>query len=199
VSDRTCSEPDCEKAGPLTRGRCKTHYKAWRRSAGENFVSLNHDPVARFWEKVDKRDPDECWPWRAAIEPSGYPTYRATYQGVRFTKAHRFAYHITVGPVPDGLDLDHLCHTRDEDCRAGNECPHRRCCNPAHLEPVTERVNVLRGRSASADNARKMRCDHGHLLAGDNLRIEPDGSRRCRTCNRTNQRRYKQRKQNRAA
>lgn len=158
-------------------------------------MSRYGDPVALFWEKVDKRGPDQCWPWRANIEPSGYGTYQATYQGVRFTKAHRFAYHLLVGPVPKHLDLDHLCHTRDRDCRLGNDCPHRRCVNPAHLEPVTERVNTLRSTTASAVNARKTHCIHGHPFSGDNLMIRSDGHRRCRICkNEASQRRYLKRR-----
>lgn len=144
----TCTHPDgCSKPA-VARGLCNTHWAAWRRSQGDGFISLYGDPVARFWPKVDKRGPDECWPWLANIEPTGYGTYQTTYQGVRFTKAHRFAYCVTVGPVPKDLDLDHLCHTRDKSCRAKNECLHRRCCNPAHLEPVTHRENWLRSRSA---------------------------------------------------
>lgn len=173
----------------VARGLCNTHWMEWRRAAGDDFKSLYGDPLARFWAKVDKRGPDECWPWLGGTERSGYGYVRIAYDGARFSKAHRFAYHVSVGPIPRDLDLDHVCHTRDENCRAGNDCPHRRCCNPAHLEPVTERTNVLRSRTGSADNARKTHCIHGHELSGDNLIIRSDGGRRCRECKRASSRR----------
>lgn len=187
MTDRMCSKGCGVKA--VARGLCGTHWMSWRRAQGDAFISLRGNPVARFWEKVDKRGPDDCWPWLGYVEPSGYGHFQATYQGVRFTKSHRFGYHIASGPVPEGLDLDHVCHTRDEECRAGDDCPHRRCCNPAHLEPVTERVNILRSTTGSAVNARKTHCIHGHPFAGDNLRITKQGTRLCMECRRARGRR----------
>jgi len=74
VDKRTCSEDGCDRA-PVARGMCNTHWTAWRRATGKDFVSLYGAPVTRFWDKVDKRGPDECWPWLANIEPTGYGTY----------------------------------------------------------------------------------------------------------------------------
>lgn len=188
-----CEDVECSK-NAVARGLCSTHWARWRRSAGNEFASRYGDPVKNFWSKVEVRGDDECWPWKANIEPSGYGTYQTTYEGVRFTKAHRFAYHVSVGPVREGLDLDHTCHTNDESCALGNKCPHRACCNPAHLEPVTERVNVRRSRGTSGTNARKTHCIHGHELSGDNLAIRSDGGRRCRRCKRASEnRRYARR------
>jgi hypothetical protein len=161
---------------------CSNCWTVWRRERGAEFVSLYDDPVSRFWAKVDKRGPDECWPWLGSIEQTGYGHFQTTYEGVRFTKAHRFAHHVTVGPIPVDLDLDHTCHTRDGSCRLGNACPHRRCCNPAHTEPVSERINVLRSRGLSADRARRTHCGQGHELTGENLLIRSNGGRRCRAC-----------------
>jgi hypothetical protein len=92
--------------------------------------------------------------------------------------AHRAAYTLLVAPIPDGLTIDHLCRNTS-------------CVNPAHLEPVTQRENGLRGTSPAAVNARKVECVNGHPLSGDNLHIGTDGSRRCRICNRNKGRRRK--------
>lgn len=91
----------------------------------------------RFWVKVDKagpwslwhRAPGQCWVWTAATT-EGYGRFHLT--GRTLVLAHRFSYETTVGPVPDGLDLDHVCRRRI-------------CINPAHLEPVTRQINLLRG------------------------------------------------------
>lgn len=121
-----------------------------------------------LWQRVDKRGDDECWPWLGALTHGYGP--------------HRAAYELLVGPIPEGLQLDHLCHTRDIECAGGFTCPHRRCVNPAHLEPVTTRENLMRSRVAiPAVNARKTHCPQGHPYAGDNLRYW-NGQRVCLTC-----------------
>ncbi|MFE0326316.1 HNH endonuclease [Streptomyces sp. NPDC058960] len=76
-----------------------------------------------------------------------------------------------VGPIPDGMQLDHLCRER-------------RSVRPDHLEPVTLVQNVMRGESPTAVNARKTHCRRGHGLDGDNLYVKPDGRRVCVTCRR---------------
>lgn len=87
----------------------------------------------------------------------------------KYTSAHRFSYEFANGPVPDGLQLDHLCRNR-------------LCVNPGHIEPVTQRVNMLRGISPAAENARKTHCMNGHPLIGTNLVLRKSGSRGCRHC-----------------
>lgn len=107
-----------------------------------------------------------CWLWIGAnTGANGYGQFSADKR--RFV-AHRWSYERFVGPIPNGLTLDHLCKTT---------C----CVNPAHLEPVTNKVNVLRGNSISANNARKTHCKRGHELTGDNL-IERRDGRECRAC-----------------
>jgi hypothetical protein len=90
---------------------------------------LRGNPERRFWFHV-VRDPDtECWEWTAARKNGGYGSF---FVDGRHLYAHRFAYEMLVGPIPSNLELDHLCRNRG-------------CANPAHLEPVTRRTNVLRG------------------------------------------------------
>jgi hypothetical protein len=108
------------------------------------------DPrVRRFWTQVDKREPEECWPWAGYIQPNGYGT-RSNHNPGETRLVHRIAYEYLVGPIPAGLVLDHLCHTRDPQCADNDQCRHRRCCNPSHLEPVTPRENIARGRGGDS-------------------------------------------------
>lgn len=94
--------------------------------------------------------------------------------------AHRAAWLVTHGEIPDGMTLDHLCHTADPTCPGGVADPHRRCCNPAHLEPVSLAENKRRGLSGAARNARKETCKYGHR----NWKVRANGSRRCVDCHR---------------
>lgn len=147
----------------------------------------------RFWAKVDKRKPSDCWPWLGAQGSGGYGTIRRTGGGN--TPVHRVSYELFVGPIPAGLDIDHTCHD-PEVCTKGDSCPHRQCVNPAHLDPVTHRENVLRGDTIMSKNAVKMHCPQGHPYEGENLYITPAGGRDCRTCRRAATKRFKARQMN---
>ena len=125
-------------------------------------------PLAdRFWQFVLPEPNSGCWLWAGTMSGNGYGRIRDDRD--RQIQAHRAAYELFVGPVSKGLDLDHLCRVR---------C----CVNPDHLDLVTVTENVMRGFGIPANNARKTHCKRGHLLAGNNLRIRPDGRRVCRTC-----------------
>lgn len=107
-------------------------------------LALHPDAVyrERFAKKRTEGAPDECWLWRGAIQTRGYGSFG--FRG-KVELAHRSAYELFVGPIPDGLTIDHTCHN-DSGCRStGKDCLHRRCVNPAHLEPVTVAVNNNRG------------------------------------------------------
>jgi hypothetical protein len=129
------------------------------------------DVEDRFWSKVVMVE--NCWEWLGNYYPNGYGQISI---GKRKMMAHRMAYQLRVGPIPDGLTLDHLCRNP-------------KCVNPSHLEPVTMRENTLRGTSPSAECAKKDSCKHGHPLSGDNLVVRKGRSgrpwRACRACLRT--------------
>lgn len=122
------------------------------------------DPTTRFWKKVSKQD-NGCWLWTGALVNG----YGQILVGKRRILAHRFAYELLVGPIPDGITLDHLCRVRN-------------CVNPEHLEPCTMKDNTLRGVGLSAINARKTHCKHGHPFDAKNTYLRLTGGRTCRSC-----------------
>jgi len=126
------------------------------------------DVVSRFWSKVKTGNPDDCWLWTAKIEQNGYGRFWVNGHSVF---AHRFAYELTHGPIPRGLTVDHLCRNRA-------------CENPAHMELVPLRTNVLRGVGITAQLARKTHCPHGHPYDLLNTYINRRGARICRECQR---------------
>lgn len=124
---------------------------------------------ARFTAKVDYHGAGGCWLWTAAVQSGGYGQFR--WDG-RHQLAHRVAYERWAGPIPDGLNIDHLCRVRS-------------CVNPSHLEAVTQRENVARGTGPSAISARTNHCQRGHEFTPENTYIHPrDGIRECKACRR---------------
>jgi len=159
------------------RGVARIDYRQGRvemRSAEE----MIEDWEPRFWAKVVPESEAGCWLWDASRNSKGYGRFGV---GNVTRYAHRLAYELIVGPIPCGLEIDHLCRTPG-------------CVNPAHLEAVTHRENVLRGTGASAANAKKVRCVNGHAFAGDNVRINTDGERVCVACKRAKDARYARKK-----
>jgi hypothetical protein len=109
-----------------------------------------------------------CWVYTGYISPNGYGQ---VVRRPRKYQAHRYTYEQVVGPIPEGLDLDHLCRNRA-------------CCNPDHLEPVTRRENCLRGlcgHITGAKNKAKTHCPQGHEYNEANTRY-CKGERSCRVC-----------------
>lgn len=128
-------------------------------------------PVSeRFAEKIAPGE-NGCIEWKAGTNGVGYGLFHPyTTTTNRKVYAHRWSYEQKFGPIPPGLHLDHLCRNTI-------------CVNPDHLEPVSLVVNVMRGNSGPAKNARKLFCKRGHPLSGPNLYITPStGYRRCLAC-----------------
>ena len=120
-----------------------------------------------------------CWEWQAGLNGWGYGHVKYAGKG---QLVHRLIYELLVGPIADGLHVDHLCRVKH-------------CCNPAHLEPVSPRTNILRGVGPTAINARRTHCVNGHPLEGENLYVQPTGERKCRACRRRNWANYRRKKQ----
>lgn len=132
---------------------------------------------ARFLAKVQKKD--GCWLWTASTIGGGYGGF---WLAGRMRLAHRVAYELWVGAIPEGTDLDHF------------RCETPGCVNPDHLRPASPRENTLRGKGPAAVNAAKTHCKRGHPLSGDNLYVRTNGNRTCRECHRTYMReRYRRR------
>lgn len=119
------------------------------------------------------REPSGCWVWMGGRVSSGYGAIKDRGKQL---PVHRAAYELYVGPIPEGLVLDHLCRNRP-------------CWRPAHLEVVTQQVNTLRGVGLTASQALQTHCKHGHEFTPENTYTggSPPG-RRCRTCRREQER-----------
>jgi hypothetical protein len=189
MAQATCAVEGCPTHMPApggARGMCQKHYKRWKKHGDplkvfpRGYRGVPDEP--RFLAKVDKNGPvpghrpdlGPCWLWTAARDKHGYGAFGIASspdhpdRKERIVRAHRFSYELEHGPVDANLDLDHLCRNPP-------------CVNPAHLEPVTHRVNVLRGIAPSAQHARKDSCPQGHEY--DLLK---DGERRCSRCDKDN-------------
>ena len=127
-------------------------------------------PEQRFLEKIEKTE--TCWLWKA----HAYKGYGVFSLNGKQVGAHRAAYTLFVGPIPEGLQIDHLCRVP-------------MCVNPDHLEPVTPAENLRRSPGTWAGkNIRKTHCPSGHPLSGDNMRRSAADSRYCLACKREKKR-----------
>jgi hypothetical protein len=167
VPERICSAPECNRpVGRSARGLCPRCYKRWYRHGSTSYPTQPVEP--RFWPKVDKTE--TCWLWNAGTNGVGYGMFWVDKDRGRVL-AHRYAYELLVGPIPEGLTLDHLCRQPT-------------CVRPDHLEPVTHRENVRRGNGWGGRKARQTHCLRGHELTEANIYRKPSRptSRECRTC-----------------
>ncbi len=175
---KDCDVVECKRKH-FAWGYCKLHYRRVKKH-GDPLIISAYDPVKHFWDQVV--DKGFCWEWQGHTDTAGYgsmdtPALRRVVGNLY--SAHKIAYVLLIGPVPEGLTLDHLCRNIV-------------CCNPSHLEPVTNVVNVMRGNGWGAINARKTECKRGHPLSGDNIYLatkkNKSGStyvnRNCRACQR---------------
>ena len=118
-------------------------------------------------------DDHNCWLWQGYKNRLGYGQITVYVDDLRANKrvasTHRVTYQHFVGPIPQGLVIDHLYRVRH-------------CCNPQHMEVVTQKINIYRGVAPSAINAGKLYCLRGHFYDKENTYTMPGGGRYCRTC-----------------
>jgi len=171
----TCSIEGCPKpvyARRPSKGWCVTHYRRWM-SHGDPLTILTDRGkplIERFMKRVEIQ-PDGCWMWTGATT-RGYGQFSVAHTAGRRV-AHRWSYEYHVGPIPEGLTIDHLCRNPS-------------CVNPEHLEAVTIHENLMRGDTPAARNAAKTTCPRGH----PHERQSEQGLRRyCRQCRADQQRR----------
>ena len=159
-----CPEREDCTPGRLTRGLCRRHYHQewWKENrpplAGEELARRAEERAWRnYWKRVDKSG--ECWVWLGPKAANGYG--RVGFLG-QWRAAHRVSWEALHGPVPEGLELDHLCRVRE-------------CVNPGHLEPVTHAENMRRAAVL------RTHCAKGHEFTETNT-VTSAGYRQCRTC-----------------
>lgn len=157
VSAASCLIEGCGGEN-LRRGWCTMHYVRWYRHGDPLYVRPTYEE--RFWGKVAIMDDHSCWEWRAyKHKKDGYGRF-GTGKGERL--AHRIAYRLLVGDIPDDMELDHICRNRG-------------CVNPNHLEPVPHAENMQR--------ATKDHCKRGHKYTlEDTFQSNGKPRRNCRIC-----------------
>lgn len=132
-------------------------------------------PAINRWSEKVAAGENGCIIWTGGLNGAGYGQFyigRTSLNQTGKGYAHRWAYTHFIGPIPEGMHLDHICRNR-------------RCVNPKHLEPVTVRENILRGVGPSAAHSVKTECPQGHEYIGENLYVHPSGRyRACRACGR---------------
>lgn len=149
--------------------------------AGRRIIPGHRAPTEladRLWARVGRGAPSACWEWLGAVNRGGYgviwdPAKRRT------VLAHVVAHELAIGPVPAGYQVDHV---------ADRGCASPRCCNPAHLEAVTQRENLRRQAAA------RTTCTRGHRWTDENTYRTKSGARSCRTCHRDDVRAAKARR-----
>lgn len=162
---KSCLVTGCER--PLfADGYCGPHYKRkWRHGDPLAGGAFQHEPLRVRLARLYEAGPG-CWLWKGTLDRIGYGNVvveRHTY------RAHRVVYEALIGPIGDGLELDHLCRNKA-------------CVNPAHLEPVTHSENLRRHYATVTS------CPHGHDYDEVNTYRDTSGKRRCRSCMRERQR-----------
>lgn len=162
MSKRTCSVDGCLKAS-RDLGLCTMHATRFRRTGTTD--SPRPSIEERFWSKVDKSG--DCWLWTGSLTHNGYGRFAATKRkGVR---SHRYAYEVTYGAIPEGHQVDHLCHVPA-------------CVRPDHLEAVLGGENTRRRRPFEFANSRKTHCPQGHPYDEANTYWRSENHRECRAC-----------------
>lgn len=175
----TCTVDGCDR--PVRyKALCNAHYLRKMRH-GDPLASAPRMTLRERFESKIRRTDGGCWEWSGGhFQATGYAIFNIPSERDgrwRPTVAHRVSYELFVGPIPDGLHVDHLCRNRG-------------CVRPDHLEPVTQQENMHRGQAPSAISYRENRCQRGHEYTPENTIIKPSqpGKRECRECTRARDR-----------
>lgn len=151
-------------------GMCEHHYSKWIVTYPPKKTRINKPDAERFAFYLLKSGDNQCWIWTGALDSNGYGVFNArNTAGFSGQKSHRYSYLLAHGKLPEDLELDHLCRVRP-------------CCNPAHLEAVTQKINTMRGVGFGPVNAEKTHCPQGHEYTEENTYTSEKGWRRCRIC-----------------
>ncbi len=162
--ESNCLAESCDRPA-FARSLCHKHYKYQLRNKAPLPPKVQRQPrpkvplFERLMQRINQSGPlpdnkpelGPCWLWEGCVASNGYGVINDGGTPAKRVSTHIVAYEAHKGPVAKGLEVDHLCFVR-------------RCCNPAHLEAVTPRINNLRSNSISAQNARKTLCKRGHTL-----------------------------------
>jgi hypothetical protein len=174
-----CQFPGCDRASEK-RGYCGKHYQRLRKAGALEPVPAGPKPRP-LRERLFSRlviDSSGCLLWTGKLDRKGYG--RIWVNG-RWRLVHQVAWELQGGPIPPGLELDHV---------RARGCTYKNCASIAHLELVTHQENVLRGDSIAASYAARTHCDSGHEFTPDNTYVYPAGGRACRICKRAANLRY---------
>lgn len=180
VQTGACAMDEC--SAPIKAvGLCGKHYER-KRVHGDPSVKLTAYGDSLPQRLASKVVMDGgllgCWLWQANIDIYGYAIVKVDGKN---RKAHRVAYELFIGPIPEGHDADHLCRVRH-------------CVNPLHIEPVTSAENQRRG----LNGVLKVECRNGHPYTEKNVRLDSRGRRRCVLCAKAAQEKYQQKQRQEA-
>jgi hypothetical protein len=184
MSDRRCSAGDCTRAYS-SKGYCAMHAERVRRFGSTEPVGRRRKSMAdRLWAKVDRSGgPDACWPFAGELTDKGYGRIRTGVEGEPTIGAHRAAFIVSNPGAERPETVDHLCHNPSE-CALGDECPHRRCCNPTHLAAATVAENSAPDRQWTRRGLAHCAAGHDYDQANTRWWTTPKGQtvRICRAC-----------------
>lgn len=168
-----CAVTECDRGAVCVfkdngKKYCESHWSALQRDPDTSRLKyIPRGDKERLMVKVKKIDGH--WMWNGSLDGNG--KYGGFHYKGKQRRAHRVAWELFVGPIPEGMVLDHMCRVTQ-------------CVNPDHLQVVTQRENLLIGETLQAENAKKTHCIRGHEFNDINTYFTPSGGRACRPCRR---------------